>query len=198
MSNGGSFDQSCAPTLFARHDEIYREGKPAEFIYKIESGCVRTHNTLNGGRRQIDAFYFPGEFFGLDAHAVHGSSAVAVIPSAIRIMSRAAGDVVTTQHLLTLTAGEMQRIKKHNQLLRKRAEERVVGFLLDLAQRGRNQSEVDLPMARRDIADYLDLTIETVSRTLSRLERASAISLATPWRVILRDPSAIDWFNSQT
>jgi len=92
----------------------------------------------------------------------------------------------------------MQRIKKHNRLLRKRAEERVVGFLLDLAQRGRNQSEVDLPMARRDIADYLDLTIETVSRTLSRLERASAISLATPWRVILRDPSAIDWFNSQT
>jgi len=198
MPNGGSFDQTSTPTSFARHDEIYREGEPAEFIYKIESGCIRTHNTLNGGRRQIDAFYFPGEFFGLEAHAVHAGSAIAVIASTVRIMSRTAGDVVTTQHLLNLTAAEMQRIKNHNQLLRKRAEERVVGFLLDLAQRGRNQSEVDLPMARRDIADYLDLTIETVSRTLSRLERASAISLTTPWRVILRDASAIDWFNTQS
>jgi CRP/FNR family nitrogen fixation transcriptional regulator len=61
-----------------------------------------------------------------------------------------------------------------------------------MAERGDSESEIELPMTRRDIADYLGLTVETVSRTLSRLESESAISMPTPWRVVLHDPSALN------
>ena len=68
----------------------------------------------------------------------------------------------------------------------------MVGFLREMAQRGQHQGEFELPMTRRDIADYLGLTIETVSRTLTRLETEAAISLPSPWRVMLRDPAALN------
>ena len=83
-----------------------------------------------------------------------------------------------TRYLLELTAAELRRSQsRNNLLLLKGAQERVVGFLREMAQRGQHQGEFDLAMTRRDIADYLGLTIETVSRTLTRLETEAAISL---------------------
>ena len=102
------------------------------------------------------------------------------------------GDLAMTRYLLELTAAELRRSQSHNLLLLKGAQERVVGFLRELAQRGQHQGEFDLAMTRRDIADYLGLTIETVSRTLSRLEAESAISLPTPWRIVLHDAAALN------
>lgn len=202
MSADRSFDLMGAPTAFARNEEIFGEGEPVEYLYKVMSGCIRTYNTLNNGRRQIAAFYLPGEIFGLEARKVHSVSAEAIMRSRLRavkrteLIARAAGDVAMIAHLLDLTTVELQRTQGHILLLLKSAQERVVGFLLELADRDDGRSEIDLPMSRQDIADYLGLTIETVSRKLARLARASTISMPTPRHVVLRDRTALDRLNS--
>ena len=80
-------------------------------------------------------------------------------------------------------------------LLVKTAQERVVGFLLEMAERIPSGNHVELPMSRQDIADYLGLTIETVSRTLTQLENASAIELPTSRRIVLRNRTALGRLN---
>jgi CRP/FNR family transcriptional regulator, nitrogen fixation regulation protein len=81
-------------------------------------------------------------------------------------------------------------------LLVKSAEERVAGFLLEMAERARSGNIVELPMARRDIADYLGLTFETVSRTLRSLANAAAIEVSTPRRIVLRNRAALRLLNA--
>lgn len=196
-SVASSIDLMCAPTSYSRNEEIFGEGEPADYLYKIESGCVRAYRTLDNGRRQLVAFYLPGDLFGLDARDLHTISTEATTPSKIRVIKRKVlmargGDMATIKHLLDLTAAELRRAQNHNLLLLKGAQDRMVGFLREIAQRGHHQGEIELPMTRRDIADYLGLTVETVSRTLTRLETAAAISLPTPWRVVLHDPSALN------
>lgn len=197
MSAARSIDLMSAPTSYARNEEIFCEGELAECIYKIESGCVRTYKILDNGMRQLVAFYLAGDLFGLEGHEHHTVSAEATTPSVIRAVKRKAltargTDRAMIKHLLDLTAQELRRTQRHNLLLLKGAQERVVGFLLEMAERGHGQSEIRLHMTRRDIADYLGLTIETVSRTLSRLESEAAISLPTPWRVVLNDPAVLN------
>jgi CRP-like cAMP-binding protein len=82
---------------------------------------------------------------------------------------------------------ELRRAHDHVLLLVKTAHERVAGFLLEMADRIQSSDEVELPMSRRDVADYLGLTIETVSRMLTQLESASAITLLTNKRIVLRN-----------
>lgn len=197
LSPASAIDQMCAPTAYARNEEIFGEGEPADYLYKIESGCVRSFHTLDNGRRQLVAFYLPGDLFGLDARNLHTISTEATTPSKVRVIKRKAllargGDLAMTRYLLELTAAELRRTQNHNLLLLRGAEERVVGFLRELAQRGQHQGEFDLSMTRRNIADYLGLTIETVSRTLTHLESEAAISLPSPWRVMLLEPSALN------
>ena len=187
----------CAPTSYARNEEIFGEGEPADYLYKIESGCVRAYHTLDNGRRQLVAFYLAGDLFGLDARELHTISTEATTPCMIRVIKRKAlmsrgGDLAMLKHLLDVTAVELRRSQSHNLLLLQGAQERVVGFLHEMAEREHRQSEIELHMTRRDIADYLGLTVETVSRTLSLLETEAAISLPTPWRVVLHDPSALN------
>jgi CRP/FNR family nitrogen fixation transcriptional regulator len=138
------------------------------------------------------AFYLPGDCFGLEGREQHVVSAEATTDSKIRVIKRKAlmtrnADAAMVRYLLALTAEELCRSQRHNLLLLRGAQDRVVGFLREIQERGHSQNEFALHMTRRDIADYLGLTIETVSRTLSRLEAESAISLPTPWRVVLRD-----------
>lgn len=197
LSAARSIDLMCAPTSYARNEEIFGEGEPADFLYKLETGCVRAYHTLDNGRRQLVAFYLAGDLFGLDARELHTISAEATTPSMIRVIKRKAlmsrgGDLAMLKHLLDLTAVELRRSQSHNLLLLQGAQERVVGFLHEMAEREHRQSEIELHMTRRDIADYLGLTVETVSRTLSLLETEAAISLPTPWRVVLHDPSALN------
>jgi CRP/FNR family nitrogen fixation transcriptional regulator len=138
----------------------------------------------------------PGDVFGLEARDVHSVSADAITRSRVctvkrtELADRAAGNAAMIGRLLDLTAAELQRTQRHILLLAESAEGRVIGFLLDLAQRQHNPVEIELPMTRQDIADYLGLTVETVSRTLTRLERATAIALPSSRRVILHDPLA--------
>lgn len=202
LFSGRSLGAIRASTAFARGEEVFGEGEPADYLYQVMSGGVRTYNTLSDGRRQIAGFYLPGDVFGLEARHVHSVSAEAITRSKLyavkkaELMARAAGDPAMTNLLLDLTTAELQRTQAHILLLLKSAQERVVAFLLDMAEREECQSEFDLRMSRQDIADYLGLTIETVSRTLTRLESASAISFESSRRIVLRNRPALDRLNA--
>jgi CRP-like cAMP-binding protein len=95
-----------------------------------------------------------------------------------------------------MTARELQRAQGHIMLLIKTAQERVAGFLLEMSTRLTSANEIDLPMSRQDIADYLGLTIETVSRTLTQLENTAAIAVPTSRRIVLRNRGALSRLNS--
>jgi CRP/FNR family transcriptional regulator, nitrogen fixation regulation protein len=112
------------------------------------------------------------------------------------LISLASRDNDVARQLWAMTAAELQRAQDHIMLLIKTAQERVAGFLLEMAKRSSVVSEVDLPMSRQDIADYLGLTIETVSRTLSLLERGAAIAVPTSRRIVLRNRAALSRLNA--
>jgi CRP/FNR family nitrogen fixation transcriptional regulator len=130
---------------------------------------------------------------------IHTLNAECLVPSTLRIVRRgtvlamASHDPSLATDLWMRTAEGLQRAHEHMLLLgRTTAEERVVGFLLHMAARNPNQPEVDLPMTRRDIADYLGLAIETVSRTLTSLVRCAAIHRSSHRRFGLRSRAALD------
>jgi CRP/FNR family nitrogen fixation transcriptional regulator len=199
---GGAIDMMGATMTFGRNAEIYGEGEPVDYLYKVVSGTVRTSKILADGRRQIGAFYLPGDIFGLEAGDEHSFSAEAIAESAILVIKRsvlvgrAARDSEVAEQLWTLTRRELARVQEHVLLLIKTAQERVAGFLLEMAAREQTQDSVELPMSRQDIADYLGLTIETVSRTLTGLESAAAISLPTSRRILLRNRVALRQMNA--
>ena len=198
---GSSIEMMGAPMPFTRNAEIYGENEPADYVYKVISGAVRTYKVLNDGRRQIGGFYLPGDIFGLEAGDEHTFSAEAITECKVLVIKRAslvslaARDGEVARQLWTMTAGELHRAQDHIMLLIKTAQERVAGFLLEMAARGATIAEVELPMSRQDIADYLGLTIETVSRTLTQLEKSAAIAVPTSRRIVLRNRAALNRMN---
>jgi CRP/FNR family nitrogen fixation transcriptional regulator len=187
---------------FGRNAEIYGESEPAEYLYKVVSGAVRTYKVLADGRRQIGAFYLPGDIFGLEASDEHSFSAEAVSDSQVLVIKRsavmdlAARDSGVAQQLWTVTGHELQRAQDHVMLLIKSAQERVAGFLVEMAKRAPGASTIQLAMSRQDIADYLGLTIETISRTLTQFEKSSAIALPTSRQIEIRNRAALARLNS--
>ena len=198
----GTLDMMGAPMSFARNSEIYGENEPAEFLYKLVSGAVRTSKILNDGRRQIGEFYLPGDIFGLEVGTEHAFSAEAIADAKVIVIKRsavealAARDNDVARQLWATTGRELQRMQEHILLLIKSAQERVAGFLLEMAERIKSTDELELPMSRQDIADYLGLTIETVSRTLTILENSAAIALPTSRRIVLRSRAALRRLNA--
>jgi CRP-like cAMP-binding protein len=197
-----AFHLHGAPVRFARNTEVYGESEAAEYFYQVVSGAVRTYKVLNDGRRQIGAFYLPGDVLGLEAGETHAFSAEAVVDTTVRVARRsiivalAARDGELAADLWNHTAGGLRLAQEHMLLLgRKNAEERVASFLLDMARREAAVEVVELPMSRQDIADYLGLTIETVSRTLTQLEDKEAIELPTSRRVRLRSRASLQQLN---
>jgi CRP/FNR family nitrogen fixation transcriptional regulator len=191
-----------AQMSFSRNAEIYGENETADYLYKVVSGAVRTYKVLTDGRRQIGEFYLPGDVFGLEGGSEHTFSAEAVTDSKITVIKRsglvalAARDNDVAHQLWALTNSELRRVQDHVMLLIKTAQERVVGFLLEMAARLPSGNHFELPMSRQDIADYLGLTIETVSRTLTQLENSAAIALPTSRRVVLRNRATLGRLNS--
>jgi CRP/FNR family transcriptional regulator, nitrogen fixation regulation protein len=191
-----------APIRFTRNSEIYGEDEPAEYLYQVISGAVRTYRMLDDGRRQIGAFYLPGDVFGVEAGDVHLSSAEAISDTQIlvakrsAVMARAEHQKDLARQLWMLTVQELQRVQQHSLALIKSAEERVAGFLLEMAGRNSAGPAVELPMSRQDIADYLGLTIETVSRTFSQFVQSGTIALETSRRIQLRNRPALNRLNA--
>ncbi len=202
VSFGSAIEMMGAPMPFARNAEIYGENEPADYLYKVVSGAVRTYKVLNDGRRQIGSFYLPGDIFGLEVGDEHTFSSEAVVDCKVLVIKRSAlvslagRDNSVARQLWTMAAAELQLAQDHIMLLIKTAQERVAGFLMEMSARNSGASEVDLPMSRQDIADYLGLTIETVSRTLTQLENSGTIAVPTSRRIVLRSRGTLSRLNA--
>ncbi len=187
----------AVPMSFAVNGTIYGESETAEYVYEVAHGAVRTVKILSDGRRQIEGFYFAGDIFGLEDGDEHPFSAEAIVDSEIRVIRRSAlihlagHDRELAQQLLIATAHEMARVRNHALMLIKTAEERLGSFLLEMAERISIGNLIELPMSRQDIADYLGVTIETVSRMFTILVSRSAIRLPNSRAVVLRDRSGL-------
>ena len=198
----GPFGMIGAPMRFARNAEIFGEDEPAEYLYQVISGTVRTYRMLDDGRRQISAFYLPGDVFGFEAGDAHHSTAEAIsevhilVVKRSSVLARAEHEKSLAKQLWMLTVRELQRVQQHSLVLIKNAEERVAGFLLEMAGRNASQAAVELPMSRQDIADYLGLTIETVSRTFTHFVQSGVIALETSRRIRFCNRAALNRLNA--
>jgi len=165
----------------SRDQAVFAEGAAAEIVYKVVSGAVRTVRLLADGRRQITGFHLPGDVFGVEAAPVHGATAEAICETVLISARRASltEDHERSGRLVRHTLNELRRSQDHLLTLgRRTAIERVASFLADLADRNPGAGDlVALPMSRQDIADYLGLTIETVSRTLTQMQARGLVRL---------------------
>jgi CRP/FNR family transcriptional regulator, nitrogen fixation regulation protein len=182
---------------FAPKTRIFHENDPAESIYKVISGSVCTCKILSDGRRQIVAFYLPGDFIGfenadehtLSAEALSNTKVLAIKKSALA--AAASRDAAIERQVLVLMAHELARLQDRVLLLLKNASERVGEFILDMQRREALGNYVKLPMLRQDVADYLGLTIETISRTLTALESYGAIEILSRQGIAIRNRSLL-------
>jgi len=168
---------------------IYAEGDPADYYYKVVLGAVRSCKYLCDGRRQISAFHIAGELFGIEHGESHRLSAEVTRQTRISIHPRSSidADAASSREIMQNTLADLARAQSLAVVLgRKSATERVASFLLDLSNRIQ-RDVVELPMSRADIADHLGLTLETVSRTLSYLEREKIIRLPAPKTVFMQN-----------
>jgi len=197
-------DQFCALTghaglvasefSYRKDEEIYGEDQRAEYVYQIVRGAVRTYKLTSDGRRQIGAFHLPGDVFGLESGTNHRLAAEAISDTTVRLvkrssLERAANDnVQVARKLWGITAGELLHAENHMLLLgRKSAMERVANFLLEMDRRLAVAGLMALPMCRRDIGDYLGLTLETVSRALSQLHGEGVLGFSGARQIVLRN-----------
>jgi CRP/FNR family nitrogen fixation transcriptional regulator len=179
---------------YGRDEEIYGEDEPADYVYQVVRGAVRSYKLLSDGRRQISAFHLPGDVFGLVSGSVHRLTAEAVVDTTVRLVKRrgleqaAITDVNVACNLWTMTATDLRHAEDHMLLLgRKTAIERVATFLLEMDHRLSVTGTMALPMCRRDIADYLGLTLETVSRALSQLHSEGVLDFSGARQIILQN-----------
>jgi CRP/FNR family nitrogen fixation transcriptional regulator len=192
-----AFDRLGARRRYAREDEIYAQDDEAEMFYRVVRGVVRTTRLTSDGRRQVGDFYYPGDLVGLEPGPLHRFAAEALTDCEIQVVRRAgvralAGDAEVDRAILEATSREMERLQEHVMLLgRRSALERVASFLLSLAQR-EPSAQVDLPMGRQDMADYLGLTIETVSRMLTQLQGDAIVEFPSTRRFQVRKWPALE------
>jgi CRP/FNR family transcriptional regulator len=174
----GELAAAVTTTRLPAHGMLASEGEDADRFFNVTSGSVKLYKLLPDGRQQIVGFLFPGDFIGL---AVRDTYAYSVLlerfpEMAFRLRERASDELAIAQEQM-LSLG------------RKSAKERVASFLIQLSQRagrlGLPTNPITLPMTRADIADYLGLTIETVSRTMTRLKVEGVITLGAGNEVTL-------------
>jgi CRP/FNR family transcriptional regulator, nitrogen fixation regulation protein len=181
---------------YRRGAEIFGEAEPAEYVYQVIDGAVRSYKLLSDGRRQIGAFHLVGDIFGLENGGMHRFTAEAIVDTTVRLVKRvslahvAETDATVARDLLNMTANNLQHAENHMLLLgRKTSLERVAAFLLEMDSRLTAAGVMALPMCRRDIADYLGLTLETVSRALSVLHDKGVLGFLgqTQRQIVLLD-----------
>jgi len=187
---------SLSEFTYKKGTEIYGEKEPAEYVYQVKAGAVRSHKLLSDGRRQIGAFHLAGDIFGLENGGEHRFTAEAIVDTTVRLIKRhsleivAESDPIVARNLLNMTTTNLQHAEDHMLLLgRKTSLERVAAFLLEMDKRLTAAGVMALPMSRRDIADYLGLTLETVSRALSRLHELGILGFIgnTQRQIVLLD-----------
>jgi CRP/FNR family transcriptional regulator, anaerobic regulatory protein len=178
---------------------LFHEGDPATRVFTLTSGALKLYTLLPDGRRQVTGFMLPGDFLGITIDNDHAFTAEALTDSKLCWFPRNRFGEFVESHsdlergLYRLAAHELAAAQAQMVLLgRKTAEERVASFFMGLIERterasGEVEHMIDLPMSRLDIADYLGLTKETVSRVLALLRNKQAIRLAALTRVQIID-----------
>lgn len=181
---------------------LFHEGDRADKFYEVLSGVYRAVKVFPDGRRQVVAFAYPGDIIGFGHGQTYRFDCFALTPGQVRVLSRE--DIFATmrdrpelgERLLAVAAGEIATMQDLSILLcRKAAIERIAGFLVSLAQRtGRlgNECCVKLPMCRADIADHLGLTIETVSRNMTKLRVREIIDFPNRGSFVIRDLARLE------
>lgn len=176
---------------YKRGAEIFGQGQPAQYLYRVLTGAVRTLWISNSGRRQICEFYLPSDYFGLEVGNDRALSAFAISDTQIRVISLQTIAKLTgrrkdiTQQLLRIKSQQIGRLQDQVLLLNKTAEARIAWLLLRVASRNGTAKLLTLPMPRQDIAEHLSLTTETVSRTMKQLENDGLIKSLSPRRIQL-------------
>jgi CRP/FNR family nitrogen fixation transcriptional regulator len=162
---------------YQKNETIYRQGKAATYVYQVVNGATRILRTLSNGRRQIGAFYFPGDIFGLEpwiqyrwsAEAIVGTTTVhRVERKAVHRKARSASSL--TWSVLSIVERDLLHADDHRIMLGTlTATERIAAFLLQMNNRIGVSGGIELPMSRADVADYLGLTVETAAREITKL-----------------------------
>lgn len=186
--------QPGSVTFFPAESTIYAQGDATGPLYLVEFGTVRICQLTPDGRRQITSFCFAGDVFGLEPGGEHEFFAESVDGAGVRTL-RPANATGFAQKLLALALKRFARIQSHLVLLgRLSANERMASFLSDLLDRQDSDRMIHLPMQRNDIADYLGMTFETVSRVLRVFKDRGLIRVASVDSIEVLDPHALEAF----
>lgn len=183
-------------------EHVFTEGDQRSHLYCVESGAICLYKVLPDGRRRVLGFAYPGDLLGLDPSGAHQLNAQATKPSRLRCLPWRTIERAAQQYPglgIALWEAIAQELAAAHELLlttgQRTATERVAAFLLTISRRNERRGEdatlIDLQMTRTDIGDLLALTIETVSRVLSRLRHQQIIGLAKSSRVHIRDIEAL-------
>lgn len=183
-------------------ETLFYEGDGADALFNVTLGAIKIYKLLADGRRQITGFLLPGDFLGLALLNRYSYSAEAITSARLCRFPRTALEKLLDEfpklekRLLQSASNELAAAQDQMLLLgRKTAKERIATFLLSLADREARRTGpsdiVDLPMSRNDIGDYLGLTVETVSRTFTRLRKTGLIELRGAHHVALLDRGAL-------
>jgi CRP-like cAMP-binding protein len=188
-----------AAVKFEKNRTIYFEGDESQHYYKVRSGTVRLCKVTEDGRRQIAAFLTAGDLFGWTDQDVYSFCAEAVTDVTVEKFSRARVEESVKanpsmgRRVLGLLSTQLASAHEHLLLLgRMTASERIASFLLELGRRQHTIASIELPMNRKDVADYLGLTVETVSRTMSALKRKGIIAFTEPENVQFKQNNALE------
>ena len=187
---------------FQPNQPIFYAGDESVHVSNVVQGTVRLYNLLPDGRRQITGFLFAGDFLGMAANQEYATSAEALTAVTLcrfpRRKLEALLDVLPALERRLLGAASNELVAAQDQMLllgRKTAREKVASFLLRLSrravERGESANPVYLPMSRADIADYLGLTTETVSRTITQLRKNGMITLLSSDRISIAEGTAL-------
>jgi len=201
-TSAGLLAAIAMPQSLAPGQILFQEGDSATSLFEVTRGVVRLCRMMPDGRRSITGFAFPGAILGLPIGEVYAYTAEAITDCELRRCTRSAvtrllsSDAEFARRMFAIVCDELSAAQDQMLLLgRKSAGERLASFLLWVARKtGRGETEaaqLDLPMSRTDIADYLGLTTETVSREMTKLRQAGLIALPTPHRVDLLEPEAL-------
>jgi CRP/FNR family transcriptional regulator len=179
---------------------IVLEGDACSHCFRVLRGAVRLYKSTIDGRRQLIDFLVAGDCFGLlGAHYTYSAEAIthATLSKTSRTTLAAAvrAQPAVANRLIEVAAAELARAHEHMLLLgRKNAQEKVASLLVELARRiGADETRpaFRLPISRQEMADHLGLTIETVSRTMTRLKDEGLIALPTPHDIVLLHPARL-------
>lgn len=190
-------------TALSARQTLFTEGDPANQLYSIRDGAMMIYKLTPDGRRQITGFLFQGDILGLMSEGRYICTAEAITETSLycypmpRIETLVQGDPAIERRLLEISRHELVEAQEQMLLLgRKTARERVASFLLKLARQARDRggdgAEISILMSREVIGDYLGLTTETVSRTLTAFRRKGWVSFMDPHKIRLCDTMALD------